>query len=191
MKCDEAWSPALPVTDQLLALTPPKLSELPYVDLFNDDAPQVNRSDVSDFDLDAVIHITGKQLQSLAVAQHIVKVAGQTFWQCCNMTWVDNKGQQQKYTVSHFKYDLSQGVLSTALLLVPAPVSVMAAWAVVGQEVHCAMLSLTGAEPHNHCEGLQWADWPCWFAAEQCELAVLEWLRCWEYVPQSAVPVGQ
>ena len=110
MKCDEAWSPALPVTGQLLASAPPKLSELPHADLFNDDAPQVNRSDVSDFDLDAVIHIAGKQLQSPAVAQHIAKVVGQTFQQCCNMTWVDNKGQQQRYTVPHFKYDLSQGV---------------------------------------------------------------------------------
>ena len=82
-------------------------------------------------------------------------------------------------------------MLSTAPLLVPAPVSVMAAWAVIGQEVHCAMLPLTGAEPHNCCGGLQWADWSCWFAAEQQELAVLEQLKCWEYVPQSAVPVGQ
>ena len=67
----------------------------------------------ADVDLDSTIHLTGKKSQSPAIAARIAKLPGSTFRQVKNMVWMDNKGRTQKYTVSHFKYDLSQGTIAT------------------------------------------------------------------------------
>lgn len=67
----------------------------------------------ADVDLDSTIHLTGKKPQSPAIAARIAKLPGSTFRQVKNMVWIDNKGRTQKYTVSHFKYDLSQGTIAT------------------------------------------------------------------------------
>jgi hypothetical protein len=134
--------------------------------------------------------LTGKKSQSPAIAARIAKLPGSTFRQVKNMVWVDNKGRTQKYTVSHFKYDLSQGTIATTPLITAVAVTASNVCSAVEDEICTSFLSVTGAEPRNRKEGLLRLDWPEWHAAEAEEIAALERLGCWEWVPRSSVPAG-
>jgi hypothetical protein len=187
---DEDWAPALPVTGRIQNADAPLLSELPGGGVLDDMIPAVDRTAITDVDLDSTIALTGKQPQSAAISRRVQKVAGKTYRQVRNMSWVDNKGRTQKYSVSHFKYDLSQGIIATVPMLDSAATSASVCLSEVQQEYATGMLSVTGAEPRNRKEGLSWVDWPEWYAAELEEIAALERLGCWEYVPRASVPLG-